>query len=293
MSDTQFVIIHGLASKPRKDVLLPRYHRYLQQGAGTDIDPSRVRLAYWADLMGYEPDGPDRDEFDWDSDGATNFQPYSLWEQIKFNIRGFVRSRLVNRVEQRLHDSVEDPARHEEGARSIGEELPSFLAHGPAKRVYERFIPDMHRYFFGGQRERVRQRLRDELAVTGDSPVCLIAHSMGSIIATDLIIADGLKLDTFITIGAPVGIEVVKDQMEVNDGVKERLQTQIGNWFNLYDRLDVIALDSDLADDYAPTPVLDVRIRNEFVTKDGDRNHHKSYGYLCAPEMGEIIRELV
>ena len=71
------------------------------------------------------------------------------------------------------------------------------------------------------------------------------------------------------------------------------MKERIGEWFNLYDRMDVVAVDSDLADDYDPIEVEDIRIRNQFINKDRERNHHKSYGYLRCPEMGEIIEDLI
>ena len=112
---------------------------------------------------------------------------------------------------------------------------------------------------------------------------------MGSIIAMDLILKGTRNIKTLVTIGSPLGIRVVKEQLGITPEKLNGLSKKIGTWFNHYDRLDIVALDSDLADDYAPMPVEDVRIRNEFVNKDGERNHHKSYGYLRTPEMAEII----
>ena len=86
---------------------------------------------------------------------------------------------------------------------------------------------------------------------------------------------------------------MIKEQLGVDATVCDDLHNRITTWFNLYDRLDTIALDSDLGDDFEPMPVVDVRIRNEFVTKEGERNHHKSYGYLRSPELGEIIRDIL
>lgn len=292
MANTHFVIIHGLASKPAKDVLRRRYAKYLDEGVGTEIPPDRIHLAYWADRMGYvPPDGADRDEY---VEGGENFRPYSFWEQTKFVAWGVVRSQITQLVEEKLSGCLADPKLHAAGVDSIFSHLPTQLVSAPARRVYERFLPDMHLYFFGDQKEPVRSRLREQLAVVPDSSdVCLIAHSMGSIIAADLILAGTRKIQTFITIGSPLGLRVVKEQIGVSDQAKSSLSSKIGQWFNLYDRLDIVALDNDLVDDYAPMSILDVRVRNEFVNKEGERNHHKSYGYLRSPEMGEIVRELL
>lgn len=116
---------------------------------------------------------------------------------------------------------------------------------------------------------------------------------MGSIIAADVIVADNPDINTFITIGSPLGLRVVQEQIGITNDAKQQLSRKPMQWFNLYDRRDVVALDSDLADDFEPTSILDIRIRNEFVNKNGDRNHHKSYGYLRCPEMGELVASLM
>ena len=291
MANTHFVLIHGLAAKPKRDVLAQRYRKYLGESIGQAIAPERAHLAYWADLMGYELLTPQEDEY---SDNGQHFRPYSLWEQFTGGARGVARGAVVELVESRFSETLADPAQHRRGLDSLVAGLPGLLADNPARRLYERFLPDLHRYFFSGQREPVRERLREQLnAAPGDAPVCLIAHSMGSIIALDVIIAGSRRIETLITIGSPLGLEVVKEQIGVNEAVKQGLSSKIDHWFNLYDRLDVVALDSDLADDFVPMPVHDVRVRNEFVNKEDERNYHKSYGYLRSPEMGEIVRELI
>jgi hypothetical protein len=288
MDKTHFVLIHGLASKPKEATLRDRYERSLEIGAGRNIHRDRIHLAYWADLMGYvPPDGPDRDEY---AEGGENFEPYTWRERAKFTLSGAVRSRLVDLAEDHLRNSIHDPDQHDNGIQAMLAGVPGIIAGGPAQRVYGSFLPDLHRYFFGNQRDNVLQRLRVQIAaVPDDSEICLIAHSMGSIIAMDLILKGTRNIKTLVTIGSPLGIRVVKEQLGITPEKLNGLSKKIGTWFNHYDRLDIVALDSDLADDYAPMPVEDVRIRNEFVNKDGERNHHKSYGYLRTPEMAEII----
>ena len=112
---------------------------------------------------------------------------------------------------------------------------------------------------------------------------------MGSIIALDLIGSGTRMIDLFVTIGSPLGIGVVQSQIELDDQAKGALPDKIGHWFNFFDRLDVVALDSDLEDDFPQIGPLDVRIKNEFINKDGERNHHKSYGYLRTKELGAVV----
>lgn len=291
MPEKHIVIIHGLASKPPAETLLERYRVHLGESVGSALSVEQVHLAYWADLMGYvPPDGPAADEY---SPGGDNFRSYSFLERLRDVGQGLLRSVLLNSIEGTVSRAMEDPRLHERAFAEMMQQLPEWLAGSPAQRVYGRFLPDMHRYFFGDQREHVRGRLQEKLdGLPSGSEVCLIAHSMGSIVAADLITERDGRIDMFVTMGSPLGIRVVQQHLDLANTIG-RLRTRIGSWFNLYDRLDIVALDADLADDFSPCPVLDVRISNEFVNKDGDRNYHKSYGYLRCPEAGEIVRSFL
>jgi hypothetical protein len=132
--------------------------------------------------------------------------------------------------------------------------------------------------------------------------IMLIAHSMGSIIAYDALTraASDLTIDTFVTIGSPLGLPIIKSRI-----VAERkqgsapgwiLQTpeNIGaHWYNLSDLRDRIAINYMLADDYKKNArrigPVDKIVTNDYVFGD-QKNPHKSFGYLRTTEMAEIIR---
>lgn len=78
------VYIHGLGPKPAPSVLEQRELRYLSEGAGFVIPAENFHLAYWADLMGYLPETPEKDEY---NEGGNNFRTYSLLEKIQFAMR--------------------------------------------------------------------------------------------------------------------------------------------------------------------------------------------------------------
>jgi hypothetical protein len=131
--------------------------------------------------------------------------------------------------------------------------------------------------------------------------IMLIGHSMGSIIAYDVLThyATMVPVDTFVTIGSPLGIPVIKSKIAaefkknppLSGGLKtpENIQS---NWYNLADLRDKIAIDYKLADDFGENdrhvrPVDAIVINN--YESNGEKNPHKSYGYLRTPEMVEII----
>ena len=87
----------------------------------------------------------------------------------------------------------------------------------------------------------------------------LIAHSMGSIIAYDVLTQNesDIEIDTLVTIGSPLGIPVImkkimaEQKIELDESGKLRTPDNICNkWYNFSDLDDKVALSYDLADDY-------------------------------------------
>lgn len=284
MTDKHFVIIHGLAAKPAPATLSERYLRYLAGSAGASFPADRAQLVYWADLMGYDALDPGEDEY---ISGGDNFAPYSLWEEIKFHGSGFVRRQAAQVIEGAIENFLQKP--DDSSIKQIVSALSGRDLDSVSEHIYGSFLPDLDRYFNKGQREPVKKRLADALdAVPADAEVCVIAHSMGSIIALDLIGTGTRRIDLLATIGSPLGIGVVQSQIGMDDAAKVELPNKIHRWVNFFDRLDIVAIDSDLEDDFPQITPVDVRIKNEFQGRNG-RNHHKSYGYLRSEELGSVI----
>lgn len=289
--------IHGLGPKPSESTLAERERRFIGEGVGAEIPPAQFHLTYWADVMGYAEETPAKDEC---LEGANNFRPYSTPGALSFWVRGTVRQVVKDRLETHIRKFLEAPeSGQEHSMNQVLDQLLAFVAADPTRIVYQRFLQDLHRYFFEGKREAVLERLRTQIAaVPSSEPICLIAHSMGSIIALDLLLRGTRRIEQFITIGSPLGLTVVQKQVGAigtssATRSREEMRVRIGAWTNFYDPLDAVALDSDLKDDFPEQGIQDVRVRNEFVTKTGDRNHHKSYGYVRTPEVGQTIREFL
>jgi len=136
----------------------------------------------------------------------------------------------------------------------------------------------------------------------------LIAHSMGSIISYDVLRNLGEKQDAydiehFVTIGCPLGLPHVKiniqEERKHRPGEALRTPTVVSkSWKNFADRLDPVAFDPHLSDDFATNDrgvvVADDLVSNDYVKPGSDdRNHHKSYGYLRTPELSRHIAELL
>jgi len=278
------VLIHGLKKKPAKEVLRRRYIKYLNQGLATPVPETNIHLVYWADDVGHPSLGLDEDEY---VEGFNHFQSLRFWEKPLSFFRGVWRNSAVNYFETHFQELM-----NRDG--TVGNELTrlvSKFSKGPSRFLYRYFVEDLGKYLHGGKRDLIRAKLTGTInAIDESSDVILIAHSMGSIIALDALINEQLRQVTcLVTIGSPIGLEVIQEQVGANAIEKGMLDEKVAAWSNLYDRLDPIALDTDLADEYLKK-IDDLPIDNLFIDKNGDRNRHKSYGYLNCPEMNAIIR---
>ena len=147
--------------------------------------------------------------------------------------------------------------------------------------------------------------LADVLKKYRRKKILLIAHSMGSIIAYDVLtqFAPSIPIHTFVTIGSPLGLPIIQSKIaaEHTEGSpqKVRLKTPeniVSNWYNLSDLNDKIAMDYSLNDDFAENS-RGVRAIDKIVINNyeygGSKNPHKSFGYLRTPEMAEIISDFL
>jgi pimeloyl-ACP methyl ester carboxylesterase len=158
--------------------------------------------------------------------------------------------------------------------------------------------PDLHRYRNDrAAREAVQERLRGKLrsAQAAGRPILLIAHSMGSIIAYDVLAAagrtlPGLRIAHFVTAGSPLGLSPVKEIL----AAPLRVPECVARWTNLADPRDHVArwdtrLSSDFRENSAGSAISDHLVINGYVSPSGKPNPHKIYGYLRTPEMSELI----
>lgn len=129
----------------------------------------------------------------------------------------------------------------------------------------------------------------------------VIAHSMGSIIAYDTLREMGRSnpapfVDHFVTIGSPLGLPHVKLKIWAESDLV-RTPSVAKRWTNFADRRDPVAFDTHLAYDYEANAdgvkVKDDLILNGYEPPAGLNIHHKSYGYLRAPEVSQAIRAFI
>jgi hypothetical protein len=132
-----------------------------------------------------------------------------------------------------------------------------------------------------GIRQEARQQVLN--AITPDTRV-LIGHSLGSVVAYEALChAGGHQVQTFVTLGSPLGIKNL-----IFDQLQPRPQNGVGQWpnglslwFNIADRGDVVALVKDLTSRFGHR-VSDKRVDNGSQAHDAAR-------YLSTKEAGYAI----
>ncbi len=184
---------------------------------------------------------------------------------------------------------------------SIG--LSKAIIAGVAADVAEYWRPGNE--LAGAIRERTRAILSTVLE--RENKILLVSHGTGSIITYDVLWQlshdpeyrknpEELKIDTWLTLGSPLGDSMVKRRLL---GAKEkgpqRYPSNVITWQNVSAEDDYFAHDNTLADDYKPmltqrqvSSIRDYRIYNMCI-RYGQSNPHSSLGYLIHPRVAQIV----
>lgn len=292
--------IHGLANKPAKDRLKEFWKDSIREGLKKNCKwtrPFAFELVYWADLL-YKYQLHEDDWFDFDN--LYNEEPYTAGPDKLARYEGGRRDEIRAKASAKIGASLDWAKQH------VGLDAA-------AEWVLTNKLKDLGFYYHEhrkiGDRSTpkkwvcARQVLRDELKVVlhrhSRERIMLIAHSMGSIIAYDVLRdmeeeGEKVTIAHFVTIGSPLGLPHVKDKiLAERDGA--RTPTVVtGTWTNYADRRDPVAIDTHLRDDFGKNErgvkVEDDLIDNSYRSPTNNANYHKSYGYLRAPELSERIK---
>ncbi|MDX9945949.1 MAG: hypothetical protein RBS38_01195 [Bacteroidales bacterium] len=181
--------------------------------------------------------------------------------------------------------------------------------------IISRYFRDLEIYYSdkpfesdGGSatyRELIRKRLLDKLIEHRNDDIMLIGHSMGSIIAFDVLtfMAPEIRINTLVTMGSPLGLPVVISKIAAEMRQKGISDTRLksppgvtGNWYNYSDILDTVAFNYRLADYYnenrSGVKPVDHLVVNDYESNKV-RNPHKAYGYLRTPRFTAVLNEFI
>ena len=294
--------VHGLGNKPPKYLLKRWWQKSmlegLKKGGHKKVLPE-FELVYWADILYDEPLNL------WESNKES---PYYLYEPYKKSPKDFyledhpITQKIVGFISDQLNRIFLNPD------MTLNH---SFITDA----ILKRYFRDLEIYYNEEckdefdmtckAKELIRRRVVDTIYRYRDYEIMIIAHSMGSIITFDALtfVIPEIKINTLVTIGSPLGLPVVvskiaAEQKKMING-KSIMSTPPGvtdSWYNLADILDRVALNYKLGDDFNKNEngviPRDYLVQNDYEI-DGDKNHHKSYGYLRTPEFSNILNEFI
>jgi len=125
-------------------------------------------------------------------------------------------------------------------------------------------------------------------AITDEEPCVIVGHSLGSIIAYNILrkLGDKVRVQCYVTVGSPLGIKtiqkyIVPPTLAMPQGLKD--------WRNAFDDADVVALRALDISSFPITPL----ITNKSDVHNHTDNYHGIAGYLDDPEIARWIYDAI
>ena len=201
------------------------------------------------------------------------------------------------------------------GKSAVPEFFANFLAPlagvlGLTKSLVRRLSPDFADYLAGNSdyATAARERVRDKLCelLESDDRVMVISHGTGCVLVYDALWQlshderyagkfDDKKIDTWVTVGAPLGDNYIRKYLKGATGVPASYPNNVVNWHNVAAEDDYICHDNTLADDFKSmlkqqviSQVQDYRVYN-LAVRFGKSNPHSSVGYYIHPRVSKIL----
>ncbi len=295
--------IHGVGNKPPQPLLQHWWQRAICEGlerSGHSLRHFKFDLAYWAHFLYSEP----QDMRVKDPESSRYIEnPYvSGPVDNQKAAPSQVRKKLLN-VAEFIMEKAFMTENHIFNFDRIGDYVirKNFR---DLDLYYSEKNVELHQVGLYA-RGKIRESLATLLRKHRKKEILLISHSMGTIVAYDVLtqIVPDVKIHTFVTLGSPLGLPTVMKKIyseQERDFKTEKDLPAPDNiehsWLNFSDLNDHVALNYRLADEFRPNShgvgPDDFVVVNDYAY-DGRENHHKSFGYLRAPEFTQVICEFL
>jgi hypothetical protein len=127
-------------------------------------------------------------------------------------------------------------------------------------------------------RKRINHVVRQDLIK--HRPKTIVAHSLGSVVAYNVLAEGGFEGIRFVTVGSPLGIGAIRRRIQKNNNPS----TIIG-WHNAFDSKDIVALNPLFKEDLS----VNITIGNDGEISNESENHHHISGYLNKGRVAAVI----
>jgi subtilisin family serine protease len=304
-STLQVVYVHGEGPQPDAGVLRRAWDVAL---FGKHLD-GEAAIAYWADILNPIParessriTEPD----DIEATGVADISPE--WMISRLNLHGTPREdalRYVRQIDPISELSVSDrvsvdtaPLEMRKSSSHAATPLPGWARRPRTVEVTRHFQRDSAAYFFApSTRKRIQDRVRAVLGAA-KSPIVIVAHGLGAVIAYDVLHAlrGKVAVRLLVTIGAPLGSTIIHERLATTGAL--RFPPNVDRWANVADPIDPISSDKwcDAIPSPEPPALVQRRSIENYVVfnrraRVGDGfNPHASTGYFDTPLIREIVQ---
>ena len=310
------IYVHGINNKPPASVLKCQWDTAL---FGVRLG-DRSRMAYWVNRDYYPvPLGEtcaSGDVINIDDDeastraimalahGESGEETLAIAREIESMTNDPGRRILLAEIAQKMLDGSETPAELAAAgvvAQDIRAKIlpfPKFLRKLVAGKLTRAFLRDVNDFLFVKERRDLMEKSFLERLTAGGGPFVVIAHSQGTLIAYDVLrqlSRAEIQVPLLVTIGSPLGMQEVQDMLRQWTGGNLPFPACVDRWLNVADRLDPVAVDTNIADDF------EGRIENIpgpgslglGINLDSPRHPHSATGYLRSDPVRSAVRETV
>jgi subtilisin family serine protease len=300
------IYVHGIGNKPVASVLKCQWDRAL---FGFDLG-ERSRLAYWVSRTHY----PEPEPATCDSGDLVSVTPHalgtralstrdlrseSLDEVIGEIARTKQQQQTLATIAAKMTASSAAVPEAAVRTRAVGAKVlpvPAPVRRWVTQRLTETFLRDVNDFFYVEARRKEMEDSLIERLQAGGGPFVVVGHSQGSMIAykvlAQLAAADA-DVRQFVTIGSPLGITEVQDQLKVLlKTSKLAVPACVRAWLNVADLLDPVAADKRIGGDFAATGGVKVEDNVEW-NPDSPRHPHSGSGYLRTGPVRSAVKSAV
>lgn len=135
-----------------------------------------------------------------------------------------------------------------------------------------------------GIRDEIEQGVR--MAMKPDVPTVVVAHSLGTVVAYNLLRREGeaqrWQVPLFVTLGSPLAVTAIRRKLSPN-----KHPACVKRWWNAMDERDVVALYPLDAENFP----VDPQITNKRDVDNPTSNRHGISGYLADPEVAKTLHD--
>ena len=302
------VYIHGIGNKPLPAVLKCQWDSAL---FGVELG-DRSRMAYWVNREYYPAPAPGTcgsgDKIEGEDAEATTKSIMALGATaptgetpIDLEIRALqdspARQNFLRGIAEKMLAKGEAESQAA-GAGAIGAKflpLPGFLRRRITEKLTRLLLRDVNDFLFSAaRRQAMEQTLVDRLSA-GGGPFVVVAHSQGSLIAYNVLrrMPPSCDVRLLVTIGSPLGLAEVQDVFKTWYGPNAlRIPECVKAWVNVADRLDPVAVDNDISNDFAPVGTIG-NFSGWFLNKDSPWHAHSGTGYLRTDHVRREVKNVV